>query len=551
MEAVRIYWRSGAGFIEVATLSPIGPPCALEGSFEIPEDDIEHVGGEGLYLALVQGGHVSDLARMIFCSGDSRNDDGEEDYYSPDLLTCRGSSSHSSGGVNESEKHTFGLMGWEEGRWEDKITFSEEEEEEEENDDDDTTSSEKGLIFWKQGYDEFGSEDDEVVGKGTGSEEEHKLEERHQEEGREESHQEENDDNDTTSSEGKGLIFWQEGHDEFRSEDDEDVEKGTGSEEEHKSEQSHQEEGPEEEDFQTVQMKLRLWPSRKHALVKIFRGKKWIITKDYCLAWLRPEEMDEFDFRLDFDESQILRESDFMMDFEILMAPSHVLNDVVAMIKPSICNFTILKKVGGANDCKVLKCSWLGINCAIKAVAVKISCTTEPRTLKHALLYEHRDWFPNRWFLLEEILQAIKKIHAELIVHRDLKPDNIFFGSDNGIRIGDFGDACIGHDELGLYGGTPGLGTEHYLAPELNSDGKITEKVDIYSAGIIMFELFALIKTGSEKIMVLPELREKGPPDSWEGDHELYAQMTALESSQRPSAAEILEYIDKHHRLTV
>lgn len=110
-------------------------------------------------------------------------------------------------------------------------------------------------------------------------------------------------------------------------------------------------------------------------------------------------------------------------------------------------------------------------------------------------------------------------------------------------------------------------------------------KVDIYSAGIIMFELFALIKTGSEKIMVLPELREKGPPDSWEGDHELYAQMTALESSQRPSAAEILvtfvpvltnlfsrvvltnlanekfahklrhlcvqEYIDKHHRLTV
>lgn len=74
-------------------------------------------------------------------------------------------------------------------------------------------------------------------------------------------------------------------------------------------------------------------------------GKRWILTKDYRLAWLRPEEMDEFDFKLDSDESQILREPDFVMDFEIVMAPSPVLNDVVAMIKPSICNFTILKKV--------------------------------------------------------------------------------------------------------------------------------------------------------------------------------------------------------------
>lgn len=41
------------------------------------------------------------------------------------------------------------------------------------------------------------------------------------------------------------------------------------------------------------------------------------------------------------------------MDFEIVMAPSPVLNDVVAMIKPSICNFTILKKVGLDGDVDV------------------------------------------------------------------------------------------------------------------------------------------------------------------------------------------------------
>lgn len=73
--------------------------------------------------------------------------------------------------------------------------------------------------------------------------------------------------------------------------------------------------------------------------------KKWIVTKDYRLAWLRLEEMEEFGFKLHLDESQILREPDFVMDFEIVMACSPVLNDVIAMIKPSICNFTILKKV--------------------------------------------------------------------------------------------------------------------------------------------------------------------------------------------------------------
>ena len=63
-------------------------------------------------------------------------------------------------------------------------------------------------------------------------------------------------------------------------------------------------------------------------------------------------------------------------------------------------------------------------------------------------------------------------------MHRDLKPDNIFLNSDMVVRVGDFGDACIGADELGLYGrGTSNLGTRYYIAPELNSRGKVTEKV--------------------------------------------------------------------------
>jgi serine/threonine protein kinase len=75
-------------------------------------------------------------------------------------------------------------------------------------------------------------------------------------------------------------------------------------------------------------------------------------------------------------------------------------------------------------------------------------------------------------------LQIVHKLHEAYIVHRDLKPDNIFLDSKLAVRVGDFGDACMGCDELGFYGGgTPNLGTQYYFAPELNSVGKVTEKV--------------------------------------------------------------------------
>jgi serine/threonine protein kinase len=83
----------------------------------------------------------------------------------------------------------------------------------------------------------------------------------------------------------------------------------------------------------------------------------------------------------------------------------------------------------------------------------------------------------DRWFLFEEMVKSVKAIHGEFIIHRDLKPDNVFFSADRGIRIGDFGDACIGRDAFGKSGGTPNLGTENYAAPELESAEKITEKV--------------------------------------------------------------------------
>uniref|UniRef100_A0ACD6AI39 Uncharacterized protein n=1 Tax=Avena sativa TaxID=4498 RepID=A0ACD6AI39_AVESA len=169
-------------------------------------------------------------------------------------------------------------------------------------------------------------------------------------------------------------------------------------------------------------------------------------------------------------------------------------------------------------------------------------------TLKHALLYENRHWFTQKWLLFEEIVRIVHKLHKACVVHRDLKPDNIFFNSELSVRIGDFGDACVGRDEFGLYGGgTPKLGTQYYFAEELNSGGKVTEKVDVYSLGVILFEIFAMFQTGLERNSVFHNLREQGPPDNWDGDRELYDMMTALKPSDRPSTSQILDYIRIHH----
>lgn len=162
----------------------------------------------------------------------------------------------------------------------------------------------------------------------------------------------------------------------------------------------------------------------------------------------------------------------------------------------------------------------------------------------------------DRWYILEEIVKGVKAIHDELIVHRDLKPDNVFYGSDMGVRIGDFGDACMGCDEFGGYGGTPNLGTPFYAAAELKSTKKISQEADIYSMGVMALDLFTKFQTGSERFRLLTELRDKGLPDNWvghpdlvgdrEGVRQLVERMTAFEPAYRPSCAEILVYLHKH-----
>uniref|UniRef100_A0A453T0P8 Protein kinase domain-containing protein n=1 Tax=Aegilops tauschii subsp. strangulata TaxID=200361 RepID=A0A453T0P8_AEGTS len=78
--------------------------------------------------------------------------------------------------------------------------------------------------------------------------------------------------------------------------------------------------------------------------------------------------------------------------------------------------------------------------------------------------------------------------------------------------------------------------------------------VDIYSVGVMFFELLTRFGSLLERALAFEELRDKGPPDGWkgdyEGDRELYDRMTSLKPADRPSVDEILMYIQQHRGST-
>lgn len=122
--------------------------------------------------------------------------------------------------------------------------------------------------------------------------------------------------------------------------------------------------------------------------------------------------------------------------------------------------------------------------------------------------------------LFREILEALSHIHSQGIIHRDLKPMNIFIDKSKNIKVGDFGLAKNVHNSISSLNKleknsyqnsedlTSEVGTTLYVANEvLTGDGNYDSKVDMYSLGIIFFEMIYKLSTGMERVTVLKNLR--------------------------------------------
>ena len=90
------------------------------------------------------------------------------------------------------------------------------------------------------------------------------------------------------------------------------------------------------------------------------------------------------------------------------------------------------------------------------------------------------------WVIFEQLLEAIKQTHKYNIIHRDIKPENILFNNGK-IKLSDFGfcKKLKEHSDMA----DSMVGSPMYMAPECLTGNLYNTKADIYSLGILLYEM--------------------------------------------------------------
>mmetsp|Transcript_5485 Transcript_5485/g.10456 ORF Transcript_5485/g.10456 Transcript_5485/m.10456 type:complete len:405 (+) Transcript_5485:43-1257(+) len=177
---------------------------------------------------------------------------------------------------------------------------------------------------------------------------------------------------------------------------------------------------------------------------------------------------------------------------------------------------------------------------------------------------QHKLWL-ERLIVILNVADAIRYLHSKKIVHRDINPDNIGFADDQVVKVFDFGLARVVEKEQkltlngiehgnssweddDLFELTGTTGTMRYMAPEVALDLPYGFKVDVYSLGLVMYEVLSLTKPfiHVQPQLFVEEVTRGGLrptlDEGWPcGIKSLLQDMWASDSGKRPSSSLVVD----------
>jgi serine/threonine-protein kinase len=148
--------------------------------------------------------------------------------------------------------------------------------------------------------------------------------------------------------------------------------------------------------------------------------------------------------------------------------------------------------------------------------------------------------------VMDHVLAALGAAHSAGLVHRDIKPENVLLTSDGRVKVADFGLARAVAGSTVTTTGSVLFGTAAYLSPEQFQTGTADERSDVYSAGIVFFELltgrvpfegdsaYAVLHRHAHEDVPAPSTRTSGIPPQVDA---LVTWATSRDPAQRPADA--------------
>ena len=157
---------------------------------------------------------------------------------------------------------------------------------------------------------------------------------------------------------------------------------------------------------------------------------------------------------------------------------------------------------------------------------------------------------------IAQILRALDHAHRNGVVHRDIKPQNIMLLDNGQLRMMDFGIARISRAENQIQNGKKTMGSVHYISPEQAKGEETDPKSDIYSVGVMMYEMLSgrlpfdaddMVEVARKQIRDTPKPLAELAPEVPLGLVQITERdMAKLPVNRYSSAAEMLEALDAY-----